>query len=84
MAILAPAKCLPASTERDTGQFLDVDMDQLTGPVSLIAARRLRRRGPIADIKTPKPGLAKDRLNRRRCQADLMGDVVGTPPVLLP
>ena len=72
----------PAAAVGDAGELLDVDMDQLAGPVALVAAHRFAVGGPVAPIEAAEPGGAQDRLHGRGGQPDLMGDVVGAPTAL--
>ena len=72
----------PASAVGDRGELLDIDMDQLAGPVPLVALHRDRGDGTVADIEATQAGLTQDALHRRRCDPDLMSDVISTPAVL--
>src|SRR3954462_9559979 len=62
---LAATVNAPAATGRDARDLLDIDMDQLTGPLALIAARPLPRRGPVTAIEPAKAFTVQDRLHRR-------------------
>jgi hypothetical protein len=70
----------PAAPVRDAGELLDVDVDQLAGPVPLIAAHRFSVSGPISAVEPSQTGAMQDRLHRGGRQPGLMGDVAGTPP----
>lgn len=62
---LAAAGGVPAAAVGDPGQLLDIDMDQLAGPVPLVAAYRLGGRGAVATIQATQTGRIQDPLHRR-------------------
>ena len=68
----------PPASGWEPGEFLDVDVDELAGPIALITADRWRS-GPVTAVETTQALSAEDALHRRGSEADLMSDVVGTP-----
>jgi hypothetical protein len=71
----------PAATGGDGRQLLHIDMDQLARTLPLVARGATGLvGGPVAPVEATETGLVQDRLDRRGRQADLVGDVVGTPP----
>jgi hypothetical protein len=85
-ALRCPASAVdpPAAPVRDAGEFLDIDMDQLAGPVPLVSAHRLPVGGTVAPIEPAEPGPTQDRLHGRGGEPGLMGDVTSAPAVLGP
>ena len=58
----------PAAASWDAGDLLDVDVDQLTWLIPLVATRRLDRGGPVSGIESAESLSAQDRLHRRRAR----------------
>ncbi len=68
----------PAAAVRDPGQLLDVDMDQFTGPVTLVSLDGFFDR-TVTGVETTDTGLVQNSLPRRGRKTDLVSDVVSTP-----
>ena len=64
------------------GQFLDIDVDQLTRCFPLIPSDRFGVGGSVTPVQATHPSSVQDALDGRRGQPDLEGDVVSTPPAL--
>jgi len=77
---------VPSSPIRDPGEFLDVDVDQLTGLFPLVTSWWLRVGGPVTSIEAAFPGPVEDPLHGGGSQPDLEGDMVRSPaaPVTKP
>jgi hypothetical protein len=69
----------PAATARDRGEFLHIDVDQLTRPFPFVTPHRLSVGGPVAAIESRAPFGAQNALHRRRRDADLERDAVRAP-----
>ena len=59
-------------------------MDQLAGTIPLIPNNGFRVGGTIPVVEAATPRRVEDGLHRRGREADFVGDVIGTPPALLP
>ena len=71
----------PAAAGWDSGDLLHVDVNELTRALALVATRRLLgARGSVTTIESAQPHTAKNGLDRRRGDADLVRDPVGAPP----
>ena len=57
---------------QDAAELLDVDADQLAGPLALVAVGRLGRRHP-GELAEPDAG--QDRLHRGERHAEALGDL---------
>lgn len=68
---------------QDPGKLFDVNVNQLAGPVPLIAVDGFTIGGAITGIEPGHSLGTQDVLHRRRGQADLERDVIGTPAALL-
>jgi hypothetical protein len=71
----------PAAAGRDAGDLLDVDVDHLTGSITLIATWRLGVRRSVTAVEPTETFTTQDRLHRRRRQSELVTNVGGTPPM---
>jgi hypothetical protein len=76
---LAAAVDPPSAAGRDAGDLLDVNVDQLAGPVALRAANRFDVGSAITGIEPAETLTAQDGLHRRGSQAELMTDVGSAP-----
>ena len=72
----------PAPAVGNAGEFLDVDVDQLTRTVTLIADHR-RLGGSVPSVESAKTFGGEDLLHRRTGPADLKADVCSAPTTLL-
>lgn len=80
---LSAAVEAPTAAVGDCGDLLDVDVDQLTGPVALVADDRSGR-CTVADVEATDTVGTQDALHRRRGETDFVANVVGAPPALSP
>ncbi len=76
VAIVASSVDAPPATVRDPRQLLDIDMDQLTRGVALIAHGQWLIGGSVASIQPTQPGTAQNVLHGRGRQPNLEPDVV--------
>ncbi len=80
---LASAVDTPATAIFDARQLLDLDVDELAGPVSLVATGRFSVGGSVADIEPAQTFGSQNVLDGRCGQAGLVSDAVSTPAPLL-
>src|SRR4051812_1129706 len=69
----------PAATQRDRCEFLHVDVDEFTGPFTLIAAHWRPVGRSVATIEAGAAFSTQDALHRRCCDTDLERDAVRAP-----
>ena len=82
LVVVTAASGSPAAAVGDRGELLHIDVDQLTGPLALVAAHRSCGCA-VTSVKASEASLAKDVLHGRRCETDLVRDVLGAPAALL-
>jgi hypothetical protein len=72
----------PAASVGDAGEFLDVDVDQLSGPIALISDERICCCS-VAGVEPADPFGDQDSLDGGAGTADLVTNVPRSPATLL-
>jgi hypothetical protein len=70
----------PAAAVGYAGDLLHVDVDQLFGPITLVAAHRFDAGGSVTAVESGESFAVEDALHRRRGQPEFVADVVSSPP----